>query len=310
MGDYAISRNECQGQALRARDAIVWVEEGARPAALPQWAEERHLVLRCTVDGSRKDATFPPSSPDWKVASDEIEALLARAREQTLRDETDAAKTTLARAEDLVFGHPSLPNAMWLLNEVRLALGSVSGHETTHDDAMAHGLFRPSDTVWLNSVPSAASLYLDAKKDAAANERAMDTLTFRDQTFPLHLRIERRGVEIAAAWIKGPAAAEHSAPKPISFAAPEFACTRYDFANAGGAYCPRWVRVRKEYVSLCTYDRCGTETRLRDQAISWWMWTLAGATVTTGIVVAFASSGAFDSAPREVTIRPNGFLDR
>ncbi|MBP9111920.1 MAG: hypothetical protein KBF88_03885, partial [Polyangiaceae bacterium] len=169
MGDYAISRNECQGQALRARDAIVWVEEGARPAALPQWAEERHLVLRCTVDGSRKDATFPPSSPDWKVASDEIEALLARAREQTLRDETDAAKTTLARAEDLVFGHPSLPNAMWLLNEVRLALGSVSGHETTHDDAMAHGLFRPSDTVWLNSVPSAASLYLDAKKDAAAN---------------------------------------------------------------------------------------------------------------------------------------------
>src|SRR5262249_20105985 len=61
------------------------------------------------------------SVPVDRTVADKVEAELDRARDAIAAQETDTAERALARAEELLFAHPELPQGAWLMAEVHRA---------------------------------------------------------------------------------------------------------------------------------------------------------------------------------------------
>jgi hypothetical protein len=100
---------------MDAEATVVWIAP-ARDAqdrhALDEWALARGIRLVTPRDGKAPDVPVDPS------VADRVEDELDRARDAVAAQEPDAAERALARAEALLYEHPELPHAAWLMAEV------------------------------------------------------------------------------------------------------------------------------------------------------------------------------------------------
>jgi hypothetical protein len=116
--------------------AVVWLDQGAdrEDSARLLAAYARARDIRMVPPEERP----PPLVIDAALA-DRVEQELARAREGIAAADAAAAEAAITRADELVRGHPELPNAAWLRAEVDRAWAARFARVEPRDDARARG---------------------------------------------------------------------------------------------------------------------------------------------------------------------------
>ncbi len=273
----------------------------------------------------------PENIPYPSDIVDEIEMSLEEAR--TL-PATDAA-AVLQRARTLLFDHPEVPQAAWLLAELE-ALDSRTGLSTApspRQGGAAGGAAAPA--AGGGEPPDAASADLDLPPlrgdDELYVDGALRPAVDRLGSGRHHLRLLRDGATLFSVWLAGQREAESPdrAAKLASLRALLAPCSGADLMGvdttpdraipAPGTSCPHWLVARPSLdggarLAECRRDRCGPWSAQPTAAASaaeprpgpdgwpsWATWTLVGAGVVAAGAAALWATDALQREPPETT---------
>ena len=120
----------------RADDAVPYVWVGDTPGPRAERALEEWAKLRSVALAPPQAVPVQPIPVDLAVA-DAVEAELLHARDAIAALDGDGADKALARAEVELLAHPELPQAAWLLAEVRRASALRTSRIQPFDEARA-----------------------------------------------------------------------------------------------------------------------------------------------------------------------------
>ncbi|HLK35303.1 MAG TPA: hypothetical protein VKU41_01035, partial [Polyangiaceae bacterium] len=259
---------------MDAAAVLVWMApeppDAAEEATLATWASRRGLTVTAPRD------VRPPSLVVDPGIAEEVDSLLARARDALTASDGAGVDEALDAAESRLRAHPELPQAAWLMAEVERAR-STRRHRVTPPDpegalrAWARadvldggrlaGLGEPAGAA-LGSPAASLNLELAQGQRAWLDGRAVAGEPISTRAGLHDLVVTWDDTPVWAAWIAiapGSSTLEVNAP-----AAPPCSTGDVDRArqHSDGVRCAAWVTATRGpdpgtvRVALCRFDRC------------------------------------------------------